>query len=61
MKNYNVMIDGRNFNFFHQKKKKTQQQTIKNISHDKIQKITTAQGDDYITGCLLHYPYFEKY
>ena len=55
------MIDGRNFNFFQKKKKKTQQQTIKNISHDKIQKITTAQGDDYITGCLLHYPYFEKY
>ena len=26
-----------------------------------IQKIATDQGDDYTTGCLLDYPYFEKY
>ena len=23
-----------------------------------IPKIATGQGDDYITGCLLHYDYF---
>ena len=29
--------------------------------YDNIPKIVTGQGDDYITGCLLDYPYFEKY
>ena len=28
---------------------------------DNIQKIKTGQGDDYTTGCLLDYNYFEKY
>ena len=26
-----------------------------------MQLIATGQGDDYTTGCLLHYPYFKKY
>ena len=26
---------------------------------DNIRKITTGQGDDYTTGCLLEYPYFK--
>ena len=26
-----------------------------------IRKIETGQGDNYTTGCLLHYPYFKKY
>ena len=38
-------------------------QTIKNDlkTYDNIRKITTGQGDDYTTGCLLDYPYFKKY
>ena len=28
---------------------------------DNIQKIKTGQRDDYTTGCLLDYNYFEKY
>ena len=29
------------------------------MPYDKIQKIATGQGDDYTTGCLLHYIYFK--
>ena len=46
------MIDGRNF--FDQpinSMKKT---------YENIRKIATGKGDDYTTGCLLHYPYFKK-
>ena len=28
---------------------------------ENIRKITTGQGDDYTTGCLLDYTYFKKY
>ena len=28
--------------------------------HDEIRKISTGQGDDYATGCLLDFSYFEK-
>ena len=47
------MIDGQNFF----------DQPIRNnlITYDKIRKISTGQGDDYTTGCLLDYDYFEKY
>ena len=53
VKNYNVMIDGKNF--FNQ--------PIKNdkITYENIRKIATGQGDDYTTGCLLDYVYFKKY
>ena len=30
-------------------------------THNHIRKIATADDDDYITGCLLDYPYFKKY
>ena len=52
-KDYNVLIDGKNFF----------DQTIKNNlkTYDDIRKIATGQGDDYRTGCLLDYPYFKKY
>ena len=35
-------------------------QPVKNnlITYDNIRKITTGQGDDYTTGCLLDYNYF---
>ena len=50
IKDYNVMIDGRNFF----------DQPVKNDlrTYDNIQKILTVPGDDYTNGCLLHYPYF---
>ena len=30
-------------------------------THDNIQKIATGQRDDYTTGCLLDYSYFNNY
>ena len=30
------------------------------IKCDEIRKISTGQGDDYTTGCLLDFSYFEK-
>ena len=53
IKDYNVMIDGKNFF----------DQAIKNDlkAYDNIRKIAIGQGDDYTTGCLLDYPDFKKY
>ena len=51
-KDYNVMIDGKNF--FDQPVK------IK-VTCENIRKIATGQGDDYTTGCLLDYIYFKNY
>ena len=50
---YNVMIDGKIL-FDH---------PIKYIirTYDSIRKIVTGQGDDYTTGCLLSYDYFQDY
>ena len=38
-------------------------QSVRNnlITYDSIRKITTGQGDDYTTGCLLDYGYFKNY
>ena len=30
------------------------------VTYKNIRKITTGQGDDYATGCLLDYPYFKE-
>ena len=30
-------------------------------TYDNIGKVVTGQGDDYTTGCLLEYHFFEKY
>ena len=53
IKDCNVMIDGRNFF----------DQPIKNDlkTYDKIRKISTGQGNDYTTECLLDCPCFKKY
>ena len=50
--NYNVQIDGRNF----------YDQPINDLikQYNEIRKISTGQGDDYITRCLLDFTYFEK-
>ena len=47
------MIDGKNF--FDQLVKSDK------VTYENIRKITTGQGDDYTTGCLLDYTYFKKY
>ena len=31
------------------------------VTYEDIRKITTDQGDDYTTGCLLDYIYFKKH
>ena len=46
--NYNVLIDGRNFN-----------DLVK--QYDEIRKTATGQGDDYTTVCLLYYQYFKDH
>ena len=53
IKDYNVMIDGKNFF----------DQPINSMikTYENIRKITIGQGDDYTTGCLLDYAYFKKY
>ena len=51
IKDYNVMIDGKNFF----------DQPINSMieTYENIRKIATGQGDDYTTGCLLNYSYFK--
>ena len=53
IKDYNVMIDGR---IFLDQPVKTDLRT-----YDNIRKMATRQGKNYITGCLLDYPYFQKH
>ena len=53
IKDYNFMIDGKNF--FDQPVKSDLR------TYDKIQNIATGQGDDYTIGCLLDYSYFDNY
>ena len=52
IENYDVEINGRNF----------YDQAINDLikQYDKIRKISTGQGHDYTTGCLLDFTYFEK-
>ena len=47
------MVDGKNF----------LDQPVKNDirTYDNIRKISTGQGDDYTTGCLVDYNYFEEH
>ena len=52
IKNYNVMINGENF--FDKPVKGNK------VTYENIRKIATCQGDDYITGCLLDYPFFKE-
>ena len=53
IKDYNVMIDGKNF--FDQ----PINSDLK--TYENIRKIATGQGDDYTTGCLLDYSYFKDH
>ena len=53
IKNYNVVIDGREF--FDQPVKNTL------ITYDNIQNSVTGERHDYTTGCFLDYNYFDNY
>ena len=50
--NYNIKIDVRHF----------YDQPINDLikQYDEVRKVSTGQGDDYTTGCLLDFAYFEK-
>ena len=52
IKDYNVMIDGRNLF----------DRPINSMSktYENIRKIATGKGDDYTTGCFLDYSYFKE-
>ena len=52
IENCNIEIDGRNFC----------DQPINDLvkQFDEVREILTGQGDDYTTGCLLDFAYFEK-
>ena len=52
IENYNIEIDGRNF----------YDQPINDSikEYDEVRKVSTGQGDDHTTGCLLDFAYFEK-
>ena len=52
IESYNIEIDGKNF----------YDQPINDSikQYDEIRKISTGQGDDYKTGCLLDFGYFEE-
>ena len=51
IENHNIEIEGRNF----------YDQPINDSikQYDETRKISTGQGDDYTTGCLLDFAYFE--
>ena len=53
IKNYNVIINGKNF---------YDQTTDSDIKrYEEIRKLTTGQGEDYTTGCLLDYQYIKNH
>ena len=47
-----IEIDGRNFY------DQSVNDSIK--QYDEVKKVSTGQGDDYATGCLMDFAYFEK-
>ena len=52
IKDYNIMVDGRNFF----------DQPVNSMSktYENVRKIATGKGNDYTTGCLLDYSYFKE-
>ena len=57
IKNYNTKIDGRNF-YGQPINNQETNDLIK--QYNELRKISTRQGDDYTTGCLLNFTYFKK-
>ena len=52
IKDYNVMVDGRNIFY--------QPINSMNETYENIRKIDTGKDDGYTTGCLLDYTYFKE-
>ena len=52
IENHNIEVYGRNFY------DRPINESFK--QYDEVRKISTGQGDDYTTGCLLDFAYFEK-
>ena len=53
IKNYNIIVNGKNF---------YDQAIASHIKRYKeIRKLTTREGEDYTTGCLLDYDYIKSY
>ena len=52
IKNYNVIVNRKNFY--------DQPIDFDIKRYEEIRNLTTGQGDDYITGCLLDYEYFKN-
>ena len=52
IENYNIEIDGKKF----------YDQPINDLikQYDEVRKVSTGQGDDYTTGCLLDFAYFKN-
>ena len=50
IENYTIEVDGRNF----------YDQPVNDSSCIKLRKVSKGQSDDYTTGCLLDFAYFEK-
>ena len=57
IKNYNTKIDGRTF-YGQPINNQETNDLIK--QYNELRKISTGQGDDYTTGCLLNFTYFKK-
>ena len=53
IENYNIQVDGRNFY--------DQPINVSIKQYKEISLVSTGQGDDYTTGCLLDFAYFEKH
>ena len=57
IKNYNIEIDGRNFD----DQPINNQETNDLVKqHDELRKVSTGQGDDYTIGCLLDFAFFKR-
>ena len=57
IKNYNIEIDGRNF---YDQPINNQETNDLIKQYDKLRKVSTGQGDDYTTVCVLDLAYFKK-
>ena len=57
IENYNIEIDGRNF---YDQPIKNQETNYLIKRYDELRKVSTRQGDNYTTGCLLDFAYFKK-
>ena len=57
IKNYNIEIDKRNL---YDQSVNNQETNDQIKQYDQLRKVSTGQGDDYTTGCLLDFAYFKK-